>query len=399
MANFVNPAYATPAQREAMRKYAAQLMQPSDVRHWTQGVGDIARALVGGTMLGRAGEQERGAKTEYAKQLAEAVRSKDPALIQSVLANPEVEPVQAFILKQLLEAKPSVRYGAGGATYEAPSKSIIESQPDNVPVKRVPTQSYRLAPGGGNLSDQQITGVDVQNAPLSGNQRIAAEHDAASGIPPAATGTLTGLSDLGTKFKTQQDQYDLANKENMAIVAKRPVVEQRAMNIKTLKALSDNLEDPAVIAKLKTRAAELGIPSERLGPYEIFAGIAKQVAYQEMQEASASGRIQPYVYRQFQEGSPQLWNTKAARDQLFNKIYAPLEHDIRRAKIAARGMDQQQDPVTVWKKQTSAAVDPTPLSRPVPNPTQIKQLQTNPSRQKEFDQLFGPNASDEYLGQ
>src|SRR6516164_4645604 len=105
MAEFVNPAYATLDHRAAMRKYAEQLMTPSDVRHWTQGVDDLARALVGGTMLSRAGEQERGAKTEYARQLAEAVRSKDPAQIQSVLANPEVEPVQAFILKQLLEAK------------------------------------------------------------------------------------------------------------------------------------------------------------------------------------------------------------------------------------------------------------------------------------------------------
>ena len=411
MAEFVNPAYATPAQRAAMRKYAEQLMTPSDVRHWTQGVGDIARALVGGTMLSRAGEQERGAKTEYARQLAEAVRSKDPAQIQSVLANPEVEPVQAFILKQLLEAKPSTRVSAGGASYEEPSPSIIESQGGGgVPLPRpapgagtgVGAQNVPLAPGGGNLSNQRITGVDVQNAPVTPpvtpNQRVAGSFNDIPGVPPRVNERLTGLSDLGTKFKTQQDQYDLANKENMAVAAKRPVAEERMANIKLLKQISDHIDDPAMVAKLRARAADLGIP---LGPnadkYETFSSVTKRITLQELQEAVNGGRLPGAAMADYSAANAQLWNTPEARSHILNTLARPLDHDIRRSKYVNSRIGKQ-DPVSLWQKQIAIPVVPNALDLPTPTPESISALKSGKGSRAEFDKYYGPNSSDDYLG-
>ena len=407
MAEFVNPAYATPAQRAAMRKYAEQLMTPSDVRHWTQGVGDIARALVGGTMLSRAGEQERGAKTEYARQLAEAVRSKDPAQIQSVLANPEVEPVQAFILKQLLEAKPSTRVSAGGASYEEPSPSIIESQGGGgVPLPRpapgagtgVGAQNVPLAPGGGNLSNQLITGVKVEDLPPIPNQRVADGFAPIPGVPSRVTKKLTGLSDLSTQFKTQQDQYDLANKENMAVAAKRPVAEERMANIKLLKQISDHINDPAMVAKLRSRAADLGIP---LGPnadqYEIFSSVTKRLTLQELQEAVQGARLPPAAMQDYSAANAQLWNTPEARNHILNTLARPLDHDIRRSKYVNSRIGKQ-DPVSLWQKQTSIPVVPNALDLPTPTPESISALKSGKGSRAEFDKYYGPNASDEYLG-
>ena len=51
--NFVNPAYATPTQRAMLYAYANQLMQPRPVKHWTQGLAEMADALVGGLAMNR----------------------------------------------------------------------------------------------------------------------------------------------------------------------------------------------------------------------------------------------------------------------------------------------------------------------------------------------------------
>jgi hypothetical protein len=106
MANFVNPAYATPAQIESMRRYAAQLMQPSDVRHPLQGVGDVVRALVGGSIGAQAGEQERAGAAEFGKRLLEATSSKDPAKAMELMSDPRAAPIQALLLKTLMEWGP-----------------------------------------------------------------------------------------------------------------------------------------------------------------------------------------------------------------------------------------------------------------------------------------------------
>jgi len=61
--NFVNPAYATPAQRAQMYAYANELIKPTPVNNWAQGLGSIARALMGGYESHLADQAERGAVT------------------------------------------------------------------------------------------------------------------------------------------------------------------------------------------------------------------------------------------------------------------------------------------------------------------------------------------------
>lgn len=69
---FVNPAYATPQQLEQMRLYAQQLLKPQPVKHWAQGVGNIAQALIGGNEAYRADKMQQDVLRTKADQLASA---------------------------------------------------------------------------------------------------------------------------------------------------------------------------------------------------------------------------------------------------------------------------------------------------------------------------------------
>lgn len=61
--NYVNPAYATPAQRQQLYDYAKELMKPQPIANWAQGVSSLAHALVGGNAMHDANVQSQDAVT------------------------------------------------------------------------------------------------------------------------------------------------------------------------------------------------------------------------------------------------------------------------------------------------------------------------------------------------
>ena len=66
--NFINPAYATPAQKAQMYAYAQELMKPQQVKNGWQGLGSIARALIGGYFYHQANEEEQATQAMQKKQ-------------------------------------------------------------------------------------------------------------------------------------------------------------------------------------------------------------------------------------------------------------------------------------------------------------------------------------------
>ena len=66
--NFINPAYATPQQRQQLYQYANALMQPQPIKNGWQGLASIAHALVGGYMGHQADFQEQGIQGTLADQ-------------------------------------------------------------------------------------------------------------------------------------------------------------------------------------------------------------------------------------------------------------------------------------------------------------------------------------------
>lgn len=214
--NFVNPAYATPAQRKAMLEYALQLQKGQPVQHWAQGLSNIVGALVGGGLERKVGEEERGAKTQYAKQLAEALRSKDPAEQIATIASPEADPLTAIIMRQLQEYGPPVSttrtigplstsvsapiaptaFGGGAAPVQPVQRG------GGLPPPAAPTAA---TPRGGNLTgpDREVTGVDY--GPTTFVQRYAP----ATGQPDIPD--IPGLS------PQENAQYKALQQGNVAI--------------------------------------------------------------------------------------------------------------------------------------------------------------------------------------
>lgn len=58
--NFINAAYSTPTQRAQLYAYANELMKPQEVKNGWQGLGELARALVGGYSAHLADQYEAG---------------------------------------------------------------------------------------------------------------------------------------------------------------------------------------------------------------------------------------------------------------------------------------------------------------------------------------------------
>jgi hypothetical protein len=209
MANFVNPAYATPAQIESMRRYAAQLMQPSDVRHWTQGAGDIVRALVGGSIGARAGEQERAGAAEFGKRLLEATSSKDPAKAMELMSDPRAAPIQALLLGKLMEWGPPTELALpGGITMRKPVEPYFSGAPSVTPVTggqplppATPPVPYRSAVPG------QIISRTTEGSPDSAFPTYPAIDKAAQGF---GFGPLGPMISEGQKFVTEQKRQEAA---------------------------------------------------------------------------------------------------------------------------------------------------------------------------------------------
>lgn len=69
----LSPNYATPEQRKQMYAYANALMAPQPVQHWAQGLGEIVRSLVGGTLSHQADVQEQAAAGQSKSDIGSTV--------------------------------------------------------------------------------------------------------------------------------------------------------------------------------------------------------------------------------------------------------------------------------------------------------------------------------------
>ncbi|ACK51692.1 hypothetical protein Msil_2773 [Methylocella silvestris BL2] len=86
--SYINPAYATPGQIAQLRLFANELTKPTPVANWAQGLGSLARALVGGNAAYQAGQQEQQALGVAQKQATDVSAAYAP----SVGAPPAIAP-------------------------------------------------------------------------------------------------------------------------------------------------------------------------------------------------------------------------------------------------------------------------------------------------------------------
>lgn len=115
---FVNPAYATPNQRAELYAYSKELMSPTPVNNWAQGLGSIARALMGGWEGHQADIQEQASQAQNKQDFANTVGAIDspspasgnnggsePAIAASAQANPADAGAVASYLQQSASAR------------------------------------------------------------------------------------------------------------------------------------------------------------------------------------------------------------------------------------------------------------------------------------------------------
>ena len=167
--NFVNPAYASPEQIKFLRQYAQQLMTPGPVAHWAQGVGNIARALVGGYEARQADTQEQQSNLAFQKGLAEAVRTGDMSTVLGMAGHPRANAAMIAALAGQLHPAGAETYTTPGAAMTVPAPSNIERTYPRSPIRGAPlppaTGGEPARPGQQNLTSGDITGIQSEDIP------------------------------------------------------------------------------------------------------------------------------------------------------------------------------------------------------------------------------------------
>jgi hypothetical protein len=266
MAEFVNPAYATPAQIEARRRLAAQLMQPSDVKHWTQGAGDIVRALVGGHIGAEAGEQERAGAAQFGKKLLEATASKDPAKIMELMSDPRAAPIQALLIGKLMEWGPPTELGLpGGITMRKPVEPYFSREPSVTPVTGGQPLPPAIPgpPGPGSVGDIVPGSRTVSGSPDSAFPTYPAIDKAAQGFGFGPVGPMISEAQrFVTEQKRQEAAAGLAGVQEQTAKAQTEQSQTIRQSIGSeIKAIKDELAKEQFYSPLTGSAA---IPLSRI---------------------------------------------------------------------------------------------------------------------------------------
>ncbi|MEJ0094557.1 MAG: transglycosylase SLT domain-containing protein [Methylocella sp.] len=157
--NFINPAYATPAQRQQLYAYANELMKPQPVKSVAQGFGELARALVGGYTGHLADQQEQNSYAAQVGKTNDYLNSPQGAGSSPPGAQTAASDISGPILQQESGNNPNVAPSVDGArgqgqimpatfaAYAKPGESI-DNPSDNLAVHHRIIADYQQRYGG-----------------------------------------------------------------------------------------------------------------------------------------------------------------------------------------------------------------------------------------------------------
>lgn len=433
--NYSNPDYASPQQIAAQREYAKQLMANSQqpVQHWTQGLSNIANALVGGYQGHQADVSEQSSNAEFARQLASGVRGGDLSSIAGISANPRMGAAHALLISEMLKPGGDVSASSGGANITTPSPSILDqyqtklqggmaSPPPAIPGGPVPQQppvgapgipipvprpadtsnmvsdsSGKVMPPGQNLTDPANTTISqtVQDAPIAKNP-ASPMGNAASNSLTAMAPALDALQDRSHKAAIDTKTAEAAMASNQGALTAMQMAKPKMAVLNQMKGISDKMEDSGYVPLLREKVKSVtGImPGPNTPQYEMFDSLFKRLAPDAISEATASGRIPSALLQQINERGPQVWQDKETRNGILNSLAMPLDMHLRAGSIANQG----GDPVAIQQRINNMQPYERPLDRPAaPTAQDIERLKSNPHMAYDFNAKFYPTTAEQYL--
>jgi hypothetical protein len=202
--NFVNPAYATPQQREQIRKYAEQLRAGS-LAGGKRPLDILANALMGyaaNRQQAYAGEQERAAREAAGNQLMEASRSGDVSQRLRAMLNPEFGQFNPALML------PQVSWGPNVSTNVATPDATVSTTRPTGPMPGGPAAPPVVPPpqsrGNMNLTGE---GKDVMVNPAPGfNDRFDASRGAIDPSIVQMIPTVKAVGEAGASLRATNKQ-------------------------------------------------------------------------------------------------------------------------------------------------------------------------------------------------
>lgn len=311
--NFVNPAYASPQQIAALREYAKQLLTEQPVRHWAQGAGNIARALMGGYEARQADVQEQLSNQEFGRQLLDATSSKDPAKIMALMANPRAQPLQALLIGKLLEWGPEQGVTLpSGVALRKPVEPYFNREPgaqgtpvqgSTAPITPTPVQTTNEPPPPGSVGDIIPGSRTVTGSPDEAFNRLGQQY----GVPNLGELNRAGIQQAG-ELEAQKTASALKGAQTQTAAAQEGVSTPIRQRIpEEIKAIKQQLEQETFYGPLTGKPGHIraqipGTPAFNLNmKLETLKDLAAQLYADQLRATNPTARIMPQqleMYRQ-----------------------------------------------------------------------------------------------------
>lgn len=312
---FVNPRYASPQQIAARRKYAEELMMgkgQQPVRHWAQGLSNIANALMGGYTERKASAEEQASNLEFGRQLLQATSSKDPAQIMALMSNPRAQPLQALLIGKLLEWGPEqgVTLPSGVALRKpvepyfnreaAPMGTPVGS---TAPITPTPVQTTNEPPPPSSVGDIIPGSRTVTGSPDEAFNRLGQQY----GVPNLGELNRAGIQQAG-ELEAVKTAAGLKGAQTQTAAAQESVSTPIRQRIpEEIKSIKQQLEQETFYNPLTGKAGHVraqipGTPAFNLNmKLETVKDLTAQLYADQLRATNPTARIMPAqleMYRQ-----------------------------------------------------------------------------------------------------
>lgn len=302
---------AAARQRQIAEALIAQSATPAD--NWASGLGDVAAALSGTVLQGRADEAEQAGRERAGGLFADLAVNQDPNAIIAALTSPD-------------------------AAWASPAQTSIASALLNSGLERQDPM-YQL-----QLQQAQLE-LDRARNPVAepftlgeGQIRFGGDGSVLVQGLPSSPETIINTGDNSGAFTKKGDEY--AAERLSGIVEGGFGAQQMMGDLQALTAIGSQIntgKTAEIMRTLGPYAQALGVPIDGLGEGQAYQAIIDRMAPQ--MRPAGSGSSSDTDVRMFLSSLPQLGNTPEGNQIITQTMTALQEHKIAAAEIASQAFD------------------------------------------------------------
>lgn len=354
--------------RKLANTLLTQGMSTAPVQHWTQG---LARVLQGG-VGGMHQDQARQSEKDMADHLSQAMQS-GKYDIPSLLSNPLGRPF-AFNLAQMQAEQNTPMAQARLKALEQETAQGAERHPLQLDQMRAGTAASRASAASTvgaerRASELHPLDIEMRRKQLEAAKVGKAREDEYLYVPdktqPGGVRIIQPAAGAGGQKKFNEEAAKSQVERYTKHVEAGDLAERSAVDMQTLRQLSDKVGDPSISNTLTRTlgpyARALGVDITNMGQVEAFTAVVSRLAPN--MRPPGSGATSDFEFKQYLASLPALAQTSEGRRLIMDQFDVFSQHALAKREIAAkvlngdidrregdRLMQRLPDPLALWKQ-------------------------------------------------